>query len=90
MISAALKALDLDPELAEAHVQLAEIYRKEWRWSDAEAEYKRALQLRPNDAGAHLGFAMWLLAEGRTEEAMEWSERARELDPLVISGADLA
>lgn len=90
VISAARKALELDPGLAEAHVQLARIYQVEWRWSDAEAEYKWALQLRPNDAAAHLGLAKWLLAQGRTEEAMEWSERARELDPLAISGTDLA
>jgi tetratricopeptide (TPR) repeat protein len=62
----------------------------EWRWSEAEAEYKRALQLRPNDAAAHLGLAKWLLAKGRTEEAMEWSKRARELDPLAVTGTDLA
>ncbi len=89
-ISAARKALELDPELAEAHVQLADVYQREWRWSDAEAEYKWALQLRPNDAAAHLGFARWLLAEGRTEEAMEWSKHARELDPLAVTGTELA
>jgi TolB-like protein/DNA-binding winged helix-turn-helix (wHTH) protein/Flp pilus assembly protein TadD len=90
VISAASKALELDPELAEAHVQLARVYQVDWRWSDAEAEYKRALQLRPNDAAAYLGFAKWLLADGRTEEAMDWSKRARELDPLAVTGTDLA
>jgi len=90
VISAARKALELDPELAEAHVQLAHVYQEEWRWSDAEAEYKWALQLRPNDAAAHVGLARWLLAEGRTVEAMEWSRRARELDPLAVTGAHLA
>ena len=90
VINAARKALELDPELAEAHVQLAEVYQREWRWSDAEAEYKWALQLRPNDAEAHVGLASWLLAEGRTEEAMEWSKRGRELDPLAVTGTDLA
>jgi len=88
-ISAARKALELDPELAEAHVQLAYLYQQEWRWSDAEAEYKRVLKLTPNDAAAHLGFARLLLSEGRTEEAMEWSKRARELDPLAITGSKL-
>jgi len=90
VISAARKALELDPELAEAHVQLAAVYQREWRWRDAETEYKWALQLRPNDASAHLGLATWLLAEGRTEEAMEWSRRARELDPLAVTGTSLA
>jgi TolB-like protein/DNA-binding winged helix-turn-helix (wHTH) protein/Flp pilus assembly protein TadD len=90
VIAAARKALELDPELAEAHVLLANVYQTEWRWSEAEAEYKWALQMRPNDAAAHLGFARWLLSEGRTEEAMEWSKRARELDPLAVSGTSLA
>jgi TolB-like protein/DNA-binding winged helix-turn-helix (wHTH) protein/Tfp pilus assembly protein PilF len=90
VISASHKALELDPELAEAHVQLADGYQREWRWSDAEAEYKQALQLRPNAAVAHIGLARWLLARGRTDEAMEWSKRARELDPLAVRGTDLA
>jgi len=90
VISAARKALELDPELAEAHVQLADGYQREWRWSDAEAEYKQALQLQPNAAAAHNGLARWLLAQGRTEEAMEWSKRGRELDPLAVRGTDLA
>lgn len=66
-MAAARKALELNPDLAEAHVLLAAVYQREWRWRDAEAEFKWALRLRPNDAGAHLGMAMWLLAEGRTE-----------------------
>jgi tetratricopeptide (TPR) repeat protein len=90
VIVAARKALELDPELAEAHVLLGHVYQQEWRWSDSEAEYRRALQLRPNDAEAHLGLADWLLSEGRTEEAIEWSKRARELDPLAVSGTSLA
>src|SRR5262245_54080540 len=76
------KALEIDPELAEAHAQLADIYQQQFRWSDAEAEYKRALELKPNDAFAHLRFAVWLDCQGRTEEAVAWSRRARELDPL--------
>jgi TolB-like protein/DNA-binding winged helix-turn-helix (wHTH) protein/Flp pilus assembly protein TadD len=89
-ISAARKALELDPELAEAHVQLGDVYQREWRWREAESEYKSALQLRPNDAEGHLGLARWLLAQGRTEEAMQWSKRARELDPLAVTGTELA
>ena len=52
-MSAARKAIELDPDLAEPHVLLAEAYQKQWQWSDAEAEYKRALELNPNDASAH-------------------------------------
>ncbi len=86
VISAARKALELDPELAEAHVLLADVYQKRWQWSDAEGEYKQALKLKPNDAAAHLGLANWLLCQGRTEEALAWSRRARELDPLGPTG----
>ena len=86
MISAARKAIELDPDLAEPHVLLAEVYQKQWQWSDAEAEFKRALELNSNDAGAHVGYAKWLLCQGRTDEALAWVQRARELDPLGGAG----
>ena len=86
LISAARKALELDPDLAEPHVLLAGVYQKQWQWSDAEAEYKRALELNPNDATAHERFAVWLLCQGRTDEALAWVQRARELDPLGRAG----
>jgi TolB-like protein/Flp pilus assembly protein TadD len=87
--SAAQKALELDPELAEAHVLLADIEQEHWQWTDAEAEYRRALELNPNDAPAHHGLAIWLLCHGRTEEALAWARRGRELDPLAVSGVDI-
>ncbi len=89
VIDAAQKALELDPELAEAHVLLADIYQKRWQWAEAEAEYKRALELQPNNADAHLGLADWLMCQGRMEEALAWSRRARELDPLGVSGTSI-
>ena len=89
IIQASRKALELDPELADAHVLLAREYQTRWRWSDAEAEYRRALELKPNDAAAHLGFASWLLCQGRVEEALAWARRARELDPLGTTGMDI-
>jgi pentatricopeptide repeat protein len=49
-------------------------------------EYKQALALSPNDAGAHAGYALWLSCEGRTDEAVEWVRRARSLDPVSVSG----
>jgi hypothetical protein len=82
MMSAARKAIELDPDLAEPHVLLAEVYQKQWQWSEAEAEFKRALELNSNDAGAHVGYAKWLLCQGRTDQALAWVQRARELDPL--------
>jgi TolB-like protein/DNA-binding winged helix-turn-helix (wHTH) protein/Flp pilus assembly protein TadD len=86
MMTAARKAIELDPDLAEPHVLLAEVYQKQWQWSDAEAEFKRALELNSNDAGAHVGYAKWLLCQGRTDEALAWVQRARELDPLGGAG----
>ncbi|HEY6387892.1 MAG TPA: tetratricopeptide repeat protein, partial [Candidatus Acidoferrum sp.] len=86
MMSAARKAIELDPDLAEPHVLLAEVYQKQWQWSDAEAEFKRALELNSNDAGAYVGYAKWLLCQGRTDEALAWVQRARELDPLGGAG----
>jgi tetratricopeptide (TPR) repeat protein len=89
-ILAARKALALDPELVEAHVLLADVAQQQWRWSEAEAEYRRALELRPNDAAAYSGLAQWLVCQGRTEEAVAARRHGRELDPLAVSGSDLA
>jgi tetratricopeptide (TPR) repeat protein len=89
-VLAARKALELDPELAEAHVVMAGIAEAQWHWAEAESEYHRALDLRPNDAAAYSAFAWWLDCQGRTDEALTMSRRARELDPLAISGAHLA
>ena len=89
-MSAVRRALELDPESAEAHALLASLEKHQWQWAEAEAEYRRALELNPNDAAAHAGFADWLLCQGRTEEALTWAQRGRELDPLAVSGADIA
>ncbi len=90
VIAAARKALELDPNLAGAHVLLAEVQQEQWLWADAEAEYRRALELNPNDAEAHVGLALWLLCQGRTDEAVSWAQRGRELDPLAVSGTRIA
>ena len=90
VISATRKALELDPGLPGAHAMLGDLYQTQWQWSDAEREYKLALELNPNDAGAHFAFSEWLLCQGRTEEALAWARRARELDPLGIDGDSLA
>jgi TolB-like protein/DNA-binding winged helix-turn-helix (wHTH) protein/Flp pilus assembly protein TadD len=87
MMDAARKAIELDPDLAEPHVLLAGVYQKQWQWNDSEAEFKRALELNSNDAGAHVGYAKWLLCQGRTDEALVWVQRARELDPLGGAGS---
>ena len=86
VISAARKALELDPTIAQAHGLLAVVYQEQWQWGDAEGQFTRVLELTPNDAGAHIAFAGWLLCQGRTEEAIKWSRRARELDPFGVGG----
>ncbi len=88
-IHSARKALELDPQLAEAHDILADIDMKQWHWADAKAEYQRALESNPNDVAAHSGFAHWLLCQGRPEEALALSQRARERDPIGITGTDI-
>ena len=89
-ILAARKALELDPELVEAHVLLANMAQQQWRWAEAEAEYRRALELSPNNAAAYSAFAFWLVSQGRTEEAVTSCRRARELDPIGVPGTNLA
>src|SRR6266478_3682184 len=78
-----LTALELDAELAEAHVLLAHIhFQYDWDWQSTEAEYKRAIELNPNLAGSYVGYAYFLQAMGRHQEALAAAHRAVELDPL--------
>lgn len=90
VVSAARKALELDPELAEAHTVLAVMQQEQWHWTEAEAEFKRALELNPSNATAHNGLARWLVCHGRIEEAQQWVRRGRELDPVAVSGTEVA
>jgi TolB-like protein/tetratricopeptide (TPR) repeat protein len=86
---AARKALELDPELADARVLLANALQKDWHWAEAEAEYRWAIELSPSDAAVHSGLADWLLCQGRTEEALASARRAQELDPLAFNGVQV-
>ncbi|HEY1576977.1 MAG TPA: tetratricopeptide repeat protein [Terracidiphilus sp.] len=90
IMSAVRRALELDPDSVEAHLLFAGQLQIQWQWAGAEDEYRRALELNPNDARAHAGFAEWLLCQGRTEEALAWAQRGRELDPLAVSGDEIA
>jgi TolB-like protein/Flp pilus assembly protein TadD len=88
--SFARKALELDPGLVEAHVLLANVLQEEWHWTEAEAEYRSALELGPNDADALARFALWLVCQGRTDEAVASIQRARALDPVGVSGGGVS
>jgi len=89
VFAAAGKALELDPQLVEAHVVLADTLAEDWRWSEAEAEYKRAIELSPSDADANAGLADWFNCQRRTQEALSWAHRAQDLDPLALYGTDI-
>jgi tetratricopeptide (TPR) repeat protein len=78
------KALLLDGDLAEAHLSLAMFLAfHERRWSDAEAAFRRALELDPNYATGHHWYAFFLMAIGRYEEALDERRRALDIDPLT-------
>ncbi|MBD0371777.1 MAG: tetratricopeptide repeat protein [Pyrinomonadaceae bacterium] len=79
----ALKAIDVDEALAEAHTSLAFIKAfYEQDDSGAETEFRRALELNPNYATAHHWYSEFLVMRGREQESMTEIKRAQELDPL--------
>jgi serine/threonine protein kinase/tetratricopeptide (TPR) repeat protein len=80
---ASLKALRLDDSLSEAHAARAMALAMAWRWSEAEPEFRRALELNPNNASAHYFYAFGLLVpEKRVDQALEEYRTALSLDPL--------
>jgi adenylate cyclase len=82
----ARKALEIDPELAEAHAALGAAYfHYEWKWSEAERELAKAVELKPSDALARNEYATVLLLTGRLEESYVQIKMAYELDPLFVS-----
>jgi len=83
--AAAMKALELDDTLAEAHTSLAFIkLNYDWDWSAAETEFRRGIELNPNSANAHHWYSHYLMAMGRTNESLAESKRALELDQLSL------
>jgi serine/threonine protein kinase/tetratricopeptide (TPR) repeat protein len=81
--AAALKALEIDDLIPEAHTALGAVrLHYEWDWSGAEHAFRRALELKPNYAWGHANWSDWLFIMGRHEEAMAEAYLAMELDPL--------
>ncbi len=81
--AAALKALELDDTLAEAHCALAVIYAwTDWNWPATEAAFKRAIDLNPNLPDARAFYSHYLFMMRRSDEAMAQIERALALDPF--------
>lgn len=82
---AALKALDIDPRLAEAHAAAGYIkFFFDWDWEGSRKDYQRALQLDPNSPRAHWGFAILLSSLGQHKEALAEVDQALRLDPLSL------
>ena len=80
--SAAQRAIELDPTLAEPHAALADLKDEaDWDWAGAEAEYRKAIGLNPNDATTHHWYATLLENLGRFKEALAENEKALALDP---------
>ncbi len=80
---AAMKAVALDPELADGHAALAQVYAdQDWDWPRAEREYRRALELNPNSDVAHGQYAYLLLFRRDFDGAIAHSARATEVDPV--------
>ena len=93
--AAALRAVELDDTLAEAHYVLALVYTwSDWNWPAGESEFRRAIQLNPGFAAAHAHYASLLNIMRRPDEAMVEARRALELDPFntlvrAVYGANL-
>ncbi|MCZ2074694.1 MAG: tetratricopeptide repeat protein [Bryobacterales bacterium] len=90
--TAALRALELDPNLAEAHVSLGAILEAyDWNWSEAERSYRRAIELNPQLSAAHLWYGMFLRDQGRQAEALPELETAYRLNPTAqLSSLNMA
>ncbi len=88
--AAALRALELDEGLAEAHTALAGVYGLQWRWAEEERELHRSLEINPRFARAYHAQAFYFVTMGRHQEAIAAIRQALELDPLnLVINTDL-
>jgi tetratricopeptide (TPR) repeat protein len=79
----AIKAIQLDDSLSEAHAELANTYMTlDWNWSGAAAEFHRALDLNPNSATSHEKYAFYLVRTGKVADALAEIQRSVDLDPV--------
>ena len=80
---AAVRAIKLDPDNADAYVSLGSIkFRYEWKWEEAERDFQRALEINPSLGMAHHDYAWFLVAVGRFDEGIDQIKLAQRLDPL--------
>jgi len=82
VLSAAQRAIELDPTQAEPHAALAVLKEMaEWDWAGAEAEFRKAIELNQNDVISHHWYSTMLQKQSRSEEALAENEKALALDP---------
>jgi TolB-like protein/Tfp pilus assembly protein PilF len=81
---AAIRALQIDPDLSEAHATLGYVRHYDWQWADAEQEMRRALELNPSYGLGHVWYANLLASRKRWDEAIAEVRKAEELDPLSM------
>lgn len=88
--AAALRSLELDPGLGEAHTSLGYVAVHQWDWTTAEKEYRTAIELKPDYATAHQWYAEFLSQTGHLQEARAEIRRALESDPTspIIMSVD--
>jgi TolB-like protein/Tfp pilus assembly protein PilF len=85
--AAALKAIGLDEQIAEAHLSLGNIkHYYDWDWAGAEAAFRRALELDPGGLNAHINYGHLLMHLGRHDEAIREGQIAVQLDPVSSAG----
>jgi serine/threonine protein kinase len=82
---AALKALEVEPDLSEGYTSLAmTAWLYDWNWAAADKAFKRAIELNPNYPTAHHWYGLYLGEMGRFDEAIEEEKRALNLDPVSV------
>ena len=83
--AAAARALELDPESAEGHAAMGMVaFYYDWNWTQAEQEFRRAIEINPSYVTAHQWYSYYLKAMGRLPEALQEARQAQELDPLSL------
>jgi TolB-like protein len=83
--AAALKAVELDPALGEAHAALGTVnFWLEWNWPEAEANLKRAIELNPSNPHIRLNYASYLSTQGQIKAGVQQVKQALQLDPISL------
>jgi len=89
--NAAVRATEIDSNLAEAHSAMGTALRFEWKWPEAEVALKKALEIDPNNASAHYFYGLYLQSVGRVGDAVREIKTAVDLEPMsLIMQANLA